>query len=171
MNWERDDQVIDRMRRAEKEFLFPAQKSRDHIVLDHVAVEHVLPHRDPFLFVDEVMMLDLERSMIKTRYALSRAGRVLAGHFPGHPLWPGVLQVEAITQAGLILCLKRLEAPGVPIPILTHVLGARFVRPITPGGDVEIVAIGVEDGLFSVIIGQCLHFGEICSVASVKVSF
>ncbi len=168
ISWEQHDQTIDLMRRAEKELLFPV-KSHDQAVLDRAAVEQVLPHRDPFLFVDEVTRLDLEQGIIKTRYALSRAGRVLAGHFPDHPLLPGVLQVEAITQAGLILCLKRGAAAG--IPMLTHVLGARFIRPISHEGDVEVAAVGIEDGLFSVIVGQCVHLGEICSVASVKVSF
>ncbi len=166
-----NDQAINLMRRAEKELLVPAEKSHNHAVLDHAAVEHVLPHRDPFLFVDEVIMLDLERSVIKTRYSLSRAEEILAGHFPDHPLLPGVLQVEAIAQAGLILCLRRMETPDAPIPVLTQILGARFVRPITPGGDLEITATEIEDGLFSVIVGQCVHLGEICSVASVQVSF
>ena len=111
--------------------------------------------------------IDFEEGIIAARHDLSRAQDVLAGHFPNHPVWPGVLQVEAIGQAGIFLVLKR---EGVVEPlhvILTHILGARFIRPILPGGEVEIQAkVLDDDGLLFTVAGQCIQGGEVCSVAA-----
>jgi 3-hydroxyacyl-[acyl-carrier-protein] dehydratase len=51
---------------------------------------------------------------------------------------------------------------------LTHILGARLGRPVRPPADVEIVARVMEDGLFRIVVGQCLVAGEICSVAALS---
>jgi 3-hydroxymyristoyl/3-hydroxydecanoyl-(acyl carrier protein) dehydratase len=82
---------------------------------------------------------------------------------------PGALQIEAIGQAGLLLALLREgRPPGAPAHVaLTHVLGARFVRPVGADGELEIAVQAVDDGLFTTVIGQCLHEGEICAVAGV----
>jgi 3-hydroxymyristoyl/3-hydroxydecanoyl-(acyl carrier protein) dehydratase len=86
-------------------------------------------------------------------------------------VWPGVLQIEAIGQAGLCLAGLLGEAGwdeaerGVA---LTHVLGARFVRPVTPAGDLEIVSRMLPDGLFTIFVGQCLQRDAVCCVASVR---
>jgi 3-hydroxyacyl-[acyl-carrier-protein] dehydratase len=145
-----------------------ADRGREPI-LDREAIQSVLPHRDPFLLVDQVTALDLERGTIVARYDLSRARRIFAGHFPDHPLWPGVLQVEAIGQAGIILYLKREEVTEPSHVTLTHIAGARFMRPVGPGGDVEILARVLDDGLFFAVVGQCLQNGNICSIAAVTI--
>jgi 3-hydroxyacyl-[acyl-carrier-protein] dehydratase len=156
------------LRRAEKEPLLDAAARAAGPERDRAAVEGLLPHRDPFLLIDRVTAIDLDQGKIAARYDLGRAAEVLAGHFPGHPVWPGVLQVEAIGQAGIILHLEREGAGGVDDVALTHIRGARFLRPVTPGEDVEVVAQVLPDGLFFTIIGQCLQRGEICSVAAVS---
>lgn len=51
---------------------------------------------------------------------------------------------------------------------LTHVLAARFIRPVLPGGDVEVIAQTIDDGLFRTVVGQILRDGEICAVAAVS---
>jgi 3-hydroxymyristoyl/3-hydroxydecanoyl-(acyl carrier protein) dehydratase len=140
-------------------------------LLDQPAIEAILPHRAPFLLIDRVTLLDRDHRLIVARYDLARAGEVFAGHFPGAPMWPGVLQVEAIGQAGIVLahaCLPASEDDGNPQLALTHILGAQFVRPVVPGGDVIIAARLIEDGLFAVIVGQCLRRGEVCSAAAVR---
>lgn len=141
-------------------------------LLDRAAVEALLPHRDPFLLVDEVTFVDLDARLIAGRYDLARASDVLAGHFPGRPLWPGVLQLEAVGQAGLILSRLRSTAEdeehGSGLVTLTDVLGARFARPVMPGGHVDLIARSVDDGLFTIIVGQCLQGGAVCSVAAIR---
>jgi 3-hydroxyacyl-[acyl-carrier-protein] dehydratase len=69
--------------------------------LDRQEVEGILQHRHPFLFVDRVTRLDRVNGVIVSRYDVSRSAGLLEGHFPGRPVWPGVLQVEAVGQAGL----------------------------------------------------------------------
>jgi 3-hydroxymyristoyl/3-hydroxydecanoyl-(acyl carrier protein) dehydratase len=135
--------------------------------LDRQAIERLLPHRDPFLLVDQVDFVDRPNGLITASYDLQRASHVLAGHFPGRPVWPGVLQVEAIAQTGCLLCaIQRDEA--LDEVAATHILGARFVRPIVPGAPVEIVATGAEAGLFYTVIGQCLQHGSVCAAAVIS---
>ncbi len=136
-------------------------------LLDRAAIERWLPHRGTFLLVDRVDALDCVSGTIVAAYDLENAADVLRGHFPGRPVWPGVLQVEAIAQAGCILCAATRSEPLTEVAA-THILGARFVRPIVPGAPVEIVATGIDDGLFYSVVGQCLQNGEICSAAALS---
>ena len=149
----------------------PAAERRGGPVLDRFAIEALLPHRDPFLFLDCIAYVDRNASLIGCQYDLSRSMHVFGGHFPDRPIWPGVLQVEAIGQAGL--CLLRLLNPhpsGLTDPgvALTHILTARFMRPVLPDAKLEIVTRAVADGLFTILVGQCLQHDAVCSVAAVR---
>ena len=154
--------------RAQKEPLIAADARGGPPIMDRDAIAERLPHRDPFLLVDAVTVLDTEGGLVAARYDLGRAANVLAGHFPGQPVWPGVLQIEAIGQAGILAYLAREGGDAPPSVALTHVRGARFIRPVLPGGDVELLARVIEDGLFFTIVGQCIRDGAICSVAAVS---
>jgi 3-hydroxyacyl-[acyl-carrier-protein] dehydratase len=140
-------------------------------LLDDAAIRALVPHRHPFLFVDRVTRLDPVNGLIVGRYDIRRDSSLLAVHFPGRPVWPGVLQVEAVGQVGL--CLVRAiqgvseEAPGAGFH-LTDVLSARFAIPVTPGPDVEIVACIVPDGLFTIVVGQCLQRDHVCSAVALR---
>lgn len=135
-------------------------------VVDRAGIEALLPHRSPFLWVHRVTHLDLEEGRLVATYPLSEAREVLAGHFPGRPVFPGALQIEAVGQAALLLELLRRGSSGAVA--LTHVLGARFLRPVGADGELVIAVQSVDDGLFTTAIGQCLHDGVICSVAGVS---
>jgi 3-hydroxyacyl-[acyl-carrier-protein] dehydratase len=153
--------------RGERERLYaPPSPS---VVLDRAAVQTRLPHRDPLLLLDEVHGIDRERALIAASYELDRAREVFAGHFPGYPAYPGVLQVEAIGQAGILLhqVLRGEEAGPLEAIALTHILAARFLSPVKPGARLEIVAHAFEDGLFFGVAGQCLQAGRVCAVAAV----
>jgi 3-hydroxyacyl-[acyl-carrier-protein] dehydratase len=137
-------------------------------VFDRRAIESLLPHRDPFVFVDRITVVDHDRRLIVCQYDLREGA--LSGHFPERPIWPGVLQVEAVGQAGL--CLARLLGGPVDdsrgrVIVLTEILSARFIRPVVPG-EVEIVTQVAADGLFTVIVGQCLQHDAVCSVAAMR---
>ncbi len=153
------------VRRASKNLLLPV--GEDAVSrLDREAVKASLPHRDPFLFIDNVMNLDLEAGLIAATYDLERSRDVFGGHFPGEPVWPGVLQIEAIAQAGGLLV--SLQSGGARRPTLTHVVAARFIQPIRPGGRLWINSQVFEEELFILVVGQCVRGDTICSAAALR---
>jgi 3-hydroxymyristoyl/3-hydroxydecanoyl-(acyl carrier protein) dehydratase len=164
---ERSAEVEDVLRRAQKEPLIPRAERLRGPSLDRAAIEALLPHRGTMLLLDRVEALDVERGLVAARFDLGRARDVFNGHFPGRPVFPGVLQVEAIGQAGIVLLARRAGAPAEGVA-LTHVLGARFLAPIGPEGDLEVLARVLEDGLFFTIVGQCVRGDEVRSVAAVS---
>lgn len=138
--------------------------------LDRGRIEALLPHRGSFLLIDRITHVHAGTATIVCRYDLARARVTFGDHFPGRPMLPGVLQVEAIGQAGL--CLTRLLPEGSGASegqfMLTHILAAQFIRPVSPDGDLEIVARILPDGLFTIVVGQCLQRDEVCTVAAVR---
>ena len=138
-------------------------------LIERAGVEALLPHRDTFLLIDRVTRLDFDGGLVVARYDLGRAADVFAGHFPARPMYPGVLHIEAIGQAGILLAVLAGADEDRPTSIsLTHVRAARFLRPIGPGGELEIVARIFDDGLFLTVVGQCLVGGEVCSAAALS---
>ena len=156
-------------RRASKTRLASRSQGCGPTILDREAIERLLPHRDPCLLLDRVVWLDYQESLIVARYDLARGAPVFAGHFPGRPVWPGMLQLEAITQAGLLFGLHRGPAPREQTAaVVTEVLAARFLRPVGPEGDLEIAVRVLEDGLFHLLVGQCVSQDVIRSVAVLR---
>ncbi len=141
-------------------------------LLGRAEIEAILPHRDPFLLVQSVTHADLERGFLIGHYPLDQASNIFAGHFPQHPMYPGVLQVEAIGQAGILLWHLQDRARKM-LPkrmFLTHVLGARFLGVVGDSGhQLELAVTTVEDGLFATIVGQCVWNGSVCSAAAVSI--
>ncbi len=106
---------------------------------DIAAVMALLPHRYPFLLIDRVLEVQ-PRERIVARKCVSINEGFFQGHFPGYPIMPGVLQIEAIAQAGGVLILLDYERPGDTLMLFTGVERARFRRPVVPGDVLEIEA-------------------------------
>ena len=167
MTWSIPDEVVSVLRSAEKHRLAPATDGAP--VLDRAGIEALVPHRGDALLLDRVTALDAVRGTVVARYDLGRAASMLAGHVPDRPVWPGTAQVEAIGQAGLVF-VRATAAPGPAVSevSLARILGARLMHAVRPPADVEIVARVMEDGLFMVVVGQCLVDGRIASVAALS---
>jgi len=101
----------------------------------------LLPHRPPFRFVDAVDAHD-PGSSVTARYRVRGDEVFLAGHFPGNPVFPGVLQLEALAQAGAIAVLSDERYAG-SLPLFGGVEDVRFRRLVRPGDDITL-AVEIE---------------------------
>ncbi len=101
----------------------------------------LLPHRSPFLFIDEVEECE-PAVAVRARYRVTGDEPFLSGHFPGNPIFPGVLQLEALAQAGAIAVLADPRY-AQKLPLFGGVEDARFRRVVRPG-DVLELAVDIE---------------------------
>jgi UDP-3-O-[3-hydroxymyristoyl] N-acetylglucosamine deacetylase/3-hydroxyacyl-[acyl-carrier-protein] dehydratase len=99
------------------------------------AIEKILPHRYPFLLVDRILELDDRRVVGVKNFTMNEW--FFVGHFPGHPIVPAVLLVEAMAQVGGFLLLSRLEEREKKLVYFMGIDNARFRRPVRPGDSVR----------------------------------
>lgn len=97
-------------------------------------IESLIPHRHPFLLVDRVVEVD-EGIRLKAVKNISMGDPNLQGHFPGNPVYPGVLLVEGIAQSAALLTYTVKKQP-VDSCLFTGIKSAKFKKPVTPGDSV-----------------------------------
>ncbi|NOR67266.1 MAG: 3-hydroxyacyl-ACP dehydratase FabZ [Woeseiaceae bacterium] len=101
-------------------------------------IEELLPHRHPFLMLDEVIMCTPHESITATKN-VNADEPYFQGHFPGNPVMPGVLVIEAMAQAGGVLShISNEDLEPKPLYFLARIEDARFRRPVVPGEQLEI---------------------------------
>ncbi len=152
-------------------------KAEDRVVLDRQAIERMLPHRDPMLLVDGIDAVDLELGAVSGARTIDPKDPVLAGHFPGDPVYPGVLLLEMIGQLGI--CLMHLmhhgraSVPESDSPRAVRLLKVRmasFQGAVLPGAKLELVARAIENTDYvSTCLGQVLEGGEVKAFALYEV--
>jgi 3-hydroxyacyl-[acyl-carrier-protein] dehydratase len=101
-------------------------------VMDSVEIQSILPHRYPFLLVDRISELDPDRRIVGFKNVTINEP-FFQGHFPGRPVMPGVLILEALAQVGGVLAFKSLGSVGRPLVYLTGIDAAKFRKPVVPG--------------------------------------
>lgn len=96
-----------------------------------------LPHRYPFLLIDRVVEFERAKRIVAIKNVTVNE-EFFQGHFPGYPIMPGVLVVEAMAQAGCILLLNEVADRDSKLVLFTGIDGAKFRRPITPGDQLRL---------------------------------
>ena len=107
------------------------------IALDIHEILKILPHRYPFLLIDRVLELKRKERIVAIKNVTINEP-FFVGHFPGLPIMPGVLIVEAIAQAGGALLLTEVEDRSDKVMVFTGIERARFRRPVSPGDQLRL---------------------------------
>lgn len=108
--------------------------------MDIEEIRKYLPHRYPFLLVDRVLELEEERILTLKNVTVNE--EFFNGHFPGTPIMPAVLQVEAMAQSGCILMLKnKVDDPDNSLIVFTGIQNAKFRKQVVPGDQLKMEVI------------------------------
>jgi 3-hydroxyacyl-[acyl-carrier-protein] dehydratase len=114
-------------------------------VLDIRAIEQILQHRYPFLLVDRVDEIGADK--LVARKMVSRNEPHFNGHFPGHPVMPGVLIIEALAQAGALYAAQLVKFdPATHVIYFMAIDKARFRKPVVPGDLLSLEVVPLRKG-------------------------
>ncbi|WP_447973302.1 3-hydroxyacyl-ACP dehydratase FabZ [Nitrospira sp. Kam-Ns4a] len=105
--------------------------------MDIQEIQATLPHRYPFLLVDRIRELEAGRRIVGIKNVTVNEP-FFQGHFPGRPIMPGVLILEALAQVGGVLAFKSAPLAGKPVVYLTGVDKAKFRKPVVPGDQLRL---------------------------------
>lgn len=110
--------------------------------MEQAEIQALLPHRYPFLLVDRIKELEPDRRIVGIKNVTVNEP-FFQGHFPGRPVMPGVLIIEAMAQVGGVLAFKSVITTGKPVVYLTGIDNAKFRKPVVPGDqlrfEIEVV--------------------------------
>lgn len=146
------------------------------VALGAAALDGLLPHRPPMRLVDGIDCVDLTVPAVRGHRTLAPDDLGFAGHFPGEPVYPGVLTVEAIGQLGLTLVhfarRRTVEAPVGLTPAAvraTHIHHAVFLAPFRPGDVMTLHAEVVDDDMTMIAAGQAWNGDVLAAVMVAEV--
>lgn len=135
-------------------------------MLDAQQIQQIIPHRYPFLLVDRIVEVDWGQRAVGIKN-VSMGEPFFQGHFPGHPVMPGVLIVEALAQVGAVALLGMDENQG-KIALFAGIDGVRFKRQVVPGDVLRLEVVvgkmrrGVGTGSATATVdGQLAARGEL----------
>lgn len=106
-------------------------------VMGAIEIQSILPHRYPFLLVDRVVEFERGQRVVGLKNVTVN-DPYFQGHFPGRPVFPGVLIVEALAQLGGVLAIRSSPVEGAPIVYLTGIDRAKFRKPVIPGDQIRL---------------------------------
>lgn len=114
-------------------------------IYDSQAIQEILPHRYPFLLVDKIIELEPRVRIVGIKQVTANE-HFFVGHFPGAPVMPGVLQIEALAQVGAIMALREFEDRDAKIPFFSGIQDCRFRRPVVPGDTLRLEVTALRAG-------------------------
>lgn len=136
------------------------------MILDSNGIQKILPHRYPFLMVDAILEMErLKRVVGVKNVSINEA--YFQGHFPGKPIMPGVLVIEAMAQTGGLLLLQEVPDREKKLLYFVAVDDARFRRPVVPGEQLRLeVTVVSWRGNFCKLHGKATVNGELAAEAT-----
>ena len=162
------------MRSGKRRPIYEAADTTRAVDCGRDAIERLLPHRDPFLFVDRISSVDLTQGALTAHRTIDADDPVFVGHFPTYPIYPGVLQLETMGQAGI--CLVHFLRQGTvevapdakPADVRAFKIhSALFIDEVGPGHELTIDArVLSDDSMTAVCLGQ-LRRGEVITALAV----
>ena len=143
------------------------------MLLNVVEIQKILPHRFPFLLIDRVIQFECEKSIVGYKN-VSISEPVFQGHFPDHPIYPGVMIVEGMAQAGGVLAFKSMgeeDQKGVvdKVVYFMSIDKCKFRSPVTPGDRLEYhINVIKHRGNIWVLDGKAIVDGNVVAEAQLK---
>ena len=143
------------------------------MIMDVIEIQKIIPHRYPFLLLDRVTHIEENKSL--TGYKNVTIGdNVFQGHFPGHPIYPGVMILEGMAQAGGILAFKSMgdmteEEAATKVVYFMSIDNAKFRNPVKPGDRLEYrISVIKNRGQIWVLDGKAFVDDVLVSEAELK---
>ncbi len=136
------------------------------MLLDSNGIQKILPHRHPFLMVDAILEMERLKRIVGVKNVSIDEG-YFRGHFPGKPIMPGVLIIEAMAQTGGLLLLQEVDDREKKLLYFVAVDDARFRRPVVPGEQLRLeVTVLSWRGNFCKLQGMATVNGELAAEAT-----
>jgi 3-hydroxyacyl-[acyl-carrier-protein] dehydratase len=141
-------------------------------MMDVVEIQKILPHRYPLLLIDRVTDIVNNEKLLGFKN-VSIGEQVFEGHFPGHPIYPGVMILEGMAQAGGILAFKSMdmteEEAAEKVVYFMSIDKAKFRNPVRPGDRLEYeISVIKHKGAIWVLQGKAFVDGNLVSEAELK---
>ena len=139
--------------------------------LNTLQIMDYLPHRYPFLLVDKIVGFEKGVQITGVKNVTINEP-FFQGHFPGHPIMPGVLILEAMAQVGGVYAHLAGEVEGGKVPYFVGIDQARFRKPVLPGDVLQIVLklVGLRRGIYT-FAGEAFVNGKLVAEAELKATF
>ncbi len=158
---------------ARRQALFSPGESTEKLGYNIDNIKRILPHRAPMLLIDHIDLIDREQRGLLARRLIDADDPVFSGHFPGEPVYPGVLLLEAMSQAAVslqILLYADLQmATKMPSVRLLRVYDSLFQLEVLPGDEITLLAKQIEKRSYTALYSaQAMRDGKVCALTMVE---